>query len=155
PDPAARLGAEQLLFAELVAAPRRGLVLSYAAVDEQGQPLLPSSFLRELLASGIEITITRQRMLLDGYFTQEPMSEAELRVQYARAATGGFPYERGNLPQVPPATPSRPPLASEVIGNLARAQAVAEARFRSDTFGAFDGVLRHPAVTTELARRFG
>ena len=48
-DPEARLGREQLLFDTLIAAPRRELVLSYAAVDGKGQDLLPCSFLREYL----------------------------------------------------------------------------------------------------------
>ncbi|MCI0702471.1 MAG: PD-(D/E)XK nuclease family protein [Planctomycetia bacterium] len=139
PDPSARLGSEQLLFRELIAAPQRGLVLSYAAVDEQGQPLLPSTFLRELLASGNSIAVTRQRMLLDGYFTQVPMSDAQARVQWAREVLVNRDREG----------------AGELFDNLSRAQAAADARFRSDTFGSFDGVLRHPAVTEELAKRFG
>src|SRR5581483_6762710 len=84
PDPAARLGSEQHLFLELVSAPRKGLFLSYPAVDEQGQPLLPSSFLRDVRACfpAGAIPTTRQRMLIEGYLTQEPMSAAELRVQW-------------------------------------------------------------------------
>ena len=46
-DPAVRLGHEQLLFNSLVSAPKREVVLSYAAVDSKGQKLLPRSFLRE------------------------------------------------------------------------------------------------------------
>ena len=45
PSPEDRLAAEMLLFHRLVSVPRRGLVLSYAAVDEKGEPLLPGSFL--------------------------------------------------------------------------------------------------------------
>ena len=86
-DPAARLGAERLLFLRLAAQPRKELVLSFAAVDEQGQKLLPSTFLREVRACFAEdaIPATAQRMPLDGYFAREPMSAAERRVQAARA----------------------------------------------------------------------
>src|SRR5205807_4364667 len=115
-------------------------VLSYPAVDERGQELLPSSFLRavkECFADGT-IPTTRQRMLIEGYFTQEPLSEAELRVQVA--ARG----ERGSAP-----------LAADLLDNLERAAEIAAARFRSDAFGPYDGELRHPAVLAELAKRFG
>src|SRR5207244_4060440 len=44
-----RLPDEKLLFYQLITRPRRRLVLSYAAVDEKGQPLLPSSFLNDVL----------------------------------------------------------------------------------------------------------
>ncbi len=142
PDPASRLGAEQLLFRTLMAAPRRGLFLSYPAVDEQGQALLPSSFLRELKASlpADAITVTRQRMLLDGYFDQQPMSEVEARVQYAHSKPrDGRPWAFG----------------ADLLDNLSRASIIAESRFSSDSFDTFDGSLRHPAVTAELAKRFG
>ena len=120
---------------------RRGLVLSYPGVDEQGQALLPSSFLRELMASaGGEIPTTRQRMLLDGYFDQEPMSEAELRVQYAHAQLTGDRHEA---------------LADDLLDNLHCASAVARARFQSHAFTPFDGELRHAAVAAELAKRLG
>ncbi len=141
-NPTARLGAEQLLFLNLVTAPRKGLFLSYAAIDAQGQPLLPSSFLRELkgcFPTG-SIPTTRQQMLLDGYFDQEPLSHAELRVQAAHEwSTNG----------------SSPPLALDLLDNLGRAVAVSQARFRSQEFGAFDGNLHHSAVASELASRFG
>jgi RecB family exonuclease len=140
-NPAVRLGSEQLHFLNLVTKPRCGLYLSYAAIDEQGQPLLPSSFLRELrgrFPSGAIPTV-RQQMLLDGYFDWEPLSPVELRVQAAHdwTADGLVPF-----------------LAPELLDNLERAAAVVQARFRSQDFGPFDGTLRHPAVAAELAKRF-
>jgi ATP-dependent helicase/DNAse subunit B len=155
PDPAARLGAEQLLFLELVSVPRRGLFLSYPAVDEQGQPLLPSSFLREVRAcfSGGTIPTTRQRMLIEGYFDQDPMSAAELRVQWASRVSHdpGYRARTAN----PPVHVGGSPRATDLLDNLDRAAQVAAARFRSHAFGPYDGELRHPAATAELARRFG
>ncbi|MDB5312447.1 MAG: hypothetical protein JWO38_6649 [Gemmataceae bacterium] len=151
PAPAGRLAANQLLFLELVSAPRRGLFLSYPAVDEQGQPLLPSSFLREVKSCFADGTIptTRQRMLVEGYFTQEPLSAAEIRVQVARrmGVDGARADEASGG--------SRPPFAEDLIDNLDRARNIADARFRSHSFGPYDGGLKHPAVAAELARRFG
>lgn len=138
-DPAARLGHEQLLFNSLVSAPKREVVLSYAAVDGKGQKLLPSSFLRELLTKSSPSHTAQQRMLLDGYFDQEPMSAAELRVLCAQTGMGSLPST----------------LNPDLIDNLSRAQVVARARFASDTFTPFDGELRHPAVTAELTERLG
>jgi ATP-dependent helicase/nuclease subunit B len=194
PEPAARLAAEELLFLELVAAPQRGLFLSYPALDEQGQKLLPSSFLRavgEAFPAGV-IPTTRQRMRIEGYFSQEPLSPAEVRSQFARrvfsdpqqpppgqlvrenlpvglGATGGLsaregvtragkppvaPQDRGrSFPGVCP-EPSAG-LGGDLVASLHRSRVVADARFRRQTFGAFDGELRDPAVTAELARRFG
>ena len=60
-------------------------------MDEQGQPLLPSSFLRDVTACFPPgaIPTTRRRMLIEGYFTQEPMSAAELRAQWAGQVANG------------------------------------------------------------------
>ena len=136
-DPEARLGREQLLFDTLIAAPRRELVLSYAAVDGKGQDLLPCSFLREYLDRSPIKSSTQQRMLLDGYFEHEPMSEAELRAQFARTKK--------------PA----PSLAPEIIENLSRARTVARSRFETVSFTAYDGELRSSAVGAELANQVG
>jgi ATP-dependent helicase/DNAse subunit B len=140
-DPAARLGAEQLLFLSLITAPQRGLVLSRAGVDDRGEPLLPGSFLRELMRwfGPNAVPTTRQHMLLEGYFQQAPLSRAELRIQAARHWKS-----QEALPQLLPA----------LAGNLHRAAAVADERFRTSTHGPFDGVLSHPAVGAVLAERF-
>jgi ATP-dependent helicase/nuclease subunit B len=137
PGPETRFAKEQQLFATLVTAPRRELVLSFAAVDDKGQASLPCSFLREFLEKSPGISIMRQRMPLDGYFDQPPMCEAELRTRSARFSRLG------------------PPLAPEIIDNLSRARSVARARFENKAFGAFDGALAHSATRNELTRRLG
>lgn len=137
PNPESRLAREQLLFQTLVDAPRRELVLSYAAVDGKGQKLLQSSFLRERLEKCRATSTKSQRMLLDGFFEQDPMSQGELRVQSTRT---GKPA---------------PPLAPKVSDNLSRARSIAQARFESPTYSAFDGELREPAILNELAKRVG
>ena len=110
-------------------------MLSYAAVDGKGQKLLQCSFLREHLEKCPATSTKSQRMLLDGYFEQDPMSAGELRVQSTR-------------------TPA-PPLAPKVIDNLSRARTIAQARFDSPAYTAFDGELRDPAILSELSRRVG
>ena len=153
PDPNGRLGAEQLLFLELVCGPRRGTVLSYAAVDDHGQRLLPSSLLRELLAlfPAGAIPTTHRRMPLDGYFADEPLSDAELRVQHARRLANPERERRGEGTDPVAHAPGSPDLRD----NLARAALLARSRFESPDFGPYDGELRHPVVTAALAERFG
>jgi ATP-dependent helicase/DNAse subunit B len=148
-DPDGRLSAEMLLFVELVSRPRVTLHLCYAAVDEQGQPLLPSSFLlavRECFAPEA-IPVTRQRMTIEGYANCEPFSAAELRVRVAREMT---------KPNVGRLWADREfPLSRDVLDNLVAARCTADARFREREFGPFDGLLRHPVVVRDLAQRLG
>ena len=149
PDPEGRLSAEMLLFAELVGRPRRTLTLSYPAVDEQGQPLLPSSFLpavRECFAPGT-VPVTRQRMTIEGYTTRKPVSAAELRVRVA--------HEWARSRDGEPAGPGGGLLPANVLDNLRAARVVAAARFRDREFGPYDGRLRHPTVVGDLAGRLG
>ena len=145
PDPADRLGDEQLLFLQLVARPRRELVLSYAAVDEKGQPRLPGSFLRaatDAFAPGTVAT-TRQRMLIEGYATREPLSAAEARVRFAVSRRGSA------------AGPWRyPGLADDLCDHLRAADQVATARFRGREFTPYDGLLDNPAAVAAVAARF-
>jgi ATP-dependent helicase/DNAse subunit B len=146
PDPAARLSEEMLLFAQLVCRPRARLVLSYPAVDERGESLLPSSFLtavRECFAPDA-IPVTRRKMLIEGYATEEPASSAEVRVRVARELA----HADGDAVSDNALTP-------DLLRNLLAARAAARHRFRDRDFGPFDGSLRHPAIARDLAERFG
>ncbi|HKB01118.1 MAG TPA: PD-(D/E)XK nuclease family protein, partial [Gemmataceae bacterium] len=147
PDPAARLGDEQLLFLQLVARPRRGLILSYPAVDEKGQPLLPGSFLRAVREcfTPDAIRVERQRMLIEGYTAREPLSAAEARVQFAATMRG-----RGEV-----ALWKCPGLADELTEHLRWAEAVATARFRSAEYNRYDGGLASPVAQAAVRERFG
>jgi ATP-dependent helicase/DNAse subunit B len=76
---------EMLLFYQVVTRARRRLVLSYPAVDEKGQALLPSSFLarvHDCFEPGA-IPVERRRMLIEGYDRDVPLCAAEARVQMA------------------------------------------------------------------------
>jgi ATP-dependent helicase/DNAse subunit B len=138
-DPSARLANEQLLFLDLIARPRRGLVLSYAAVDEKGQPLLEGSFLRSVRECFVAeaIPVERQRMLIEGYTTRAARSPAEARVQFAagrRSADG---------------------LGLDLCEHLQWAEEVAAARFRTGDYNRYDGWLNHPVTRELVGRQFG
>lgn len=145
PDPAARLGDEQLLFLQLLARPRRELVLSFPAVDERGQPLLPAGFLRsvrECFADGA-IPVERQRMLIEGYVTRDPLSPAEGRSRFAVAMTGSDPPSK------------HPDLPADLCEHLGWARQVAAARFRADDFNRFDGWVDSARALAGVRERFG
>src|SRR5262249_5819108 len=94
PTSADLLADEMLLFYRVVTRARRGLVLSYTAVDDKGQELLPSSFLstvRDCFAPGA-IAEQSRRMLIEGYDRDLPLSAAEYRVQWA---VGSLQSEKG------------------------------------------------------------
>jgi ATP-dependent helicase/DNAse subunit B len=133
-----RLPAEMLLFYQIVMSARRLLVLSYAAVDDRGQALLPSSFLADLRGCFAEgaIPVEVRNMLIEGYDRDVPLSAAEHRVQIARSLAGGA---RGD---------DRTPL-------LTAARAVAYERFHATEHSPYDGLLRHPAVVAEVGQMFG
>jgi ATP-dependent helicase/nuclease subunit B len=137
-----RLPDEMLLFHGLVTRPRRRLVLSYPAVDEKGQALLPSSFLASLLDcfEPDTVPIRARRMLIEGFDRDEPLSPAEYRVQAAPALRSGG---------------RSPGLLRDLADHLRAAARVADQRFHSKEHGPYDGLLRHPAVVAELGQRFG
>ncbi len=135
------LAEEMFLFYEIVTRPRRQLVLSYPAVDEKGQGLLPGSFLatvQECFAPGA-LPVERRAMLLQGYDRDRPLSPAEYRVQAAQALRGG----------------RRVPLGGELAAHLHAARRMVDLRLGSPEFGPYDGRLRDPAVLAELARLHG
>jgi ATP-dependent helicase/nuclease subunit B len=148
PHPSERLAQEQLLFYQLVTLPRKGLVLSYAAVDEKGQDELPSSFLRVVrdCFTPEAIPVKRQRMLIEGITTEPPLSDAEWRVRWA------INY-RDRPFQVP--EESQHGLSDDLQANIRAAARMAAARFGSEEYGLFDGRLSDPALRDELAAVVG
>src|SRR5439155_23187904 len=88
---------EMLLFYQVVTRARRRLVLSYPAVDEKGQALLPSSFLqavRECFHPGA-IAVERRTMLIERYDQEAPLCPAEYRVRVASLMSAGDCPELG------------------------------------------------------------
>jgi ATP-dependent helicase/DNAse subunit B len=141
---------EMLLFYRLATRARQRLVLSYPAVDDRGQPLLPSSFLSailDLFTAGA-VPVERRRMLIEGYDRDEPFSPAEARIQLAlRMASGERPSPEHS--QQGPDAPHSP------VANLVAAADMARRRFRERGFSPFEGWFRDPRAIAEVSRLFG
>jgi ATP-dependent helicase/DNAse subunit B len=134
---------EMLLFYQIATRARRRLVLSFPAVDERGQPLLPSSFLTAALdcfRPGA-VPVERRSMLLEGYDSDVPLSPAEYRVRAATVLAAG-----GAL---------GPGLAPDLRANLMDAAKLVRLRLREKEHNPFDGLFRDPAVIGELQQLFG
>jgi ATP-dependent helicase/DNAse subunit B len=138
-----RMPDEMLLFYGAVTRARRRLVLSYPAVDEKGQALLPSSFLAALLDCFEPGAVPRlsRRMLIEGLDRDDPLSPAEYRVRAARLLSAGRRLPAG--------------MPRDLAANLRAASLVAQHRFDDGEHNPYDGLLRHPAVVAELRQRFG
>jgi ATP-dependent helicase/DNAse subunit B len=134
---------EMLLFYTLLTRAQRRLVLSYPAVDDQGQALLPSSFLADLFTCFEEnsLPVRKQRLLIEGYGREQPLSPAELRVRVA-AQWGTSDRLTETLP---------PALASQ----LSQAALMAQQRFGHREFGPYDGRLDNPAIRAAIEERLG
>jgi ATP-dependent helicase/DNAse subunit B len=163
---------EMLLFYQVVTRARRQLVLSYPAVDDKGQSLLPSSFLNAVLdCFGKDaIPVERKRMLIEGYDREAPLCPAEHRVRLA--ANGGVRGQgserrgqgsgaRGQGPgtglgisteseESSSLTPDHSLLTPCLSSVLRAAARVAHARFEDREFGPYDGLLQHPEIVTRL-----
>jgi ATP-dependent helicase/DNAse subunit B len=132
---------EMLLFYQVVTRARRALVLSYPAVDDKGQDLLPCSFLSTLTDcfTPEAIPVLSRRMLIEGYDRDAPLSAAEHRVQLALGRQEHSPA----------------PLRRDMRANLADAEVLIRHRFHSADHSPYDGLFRDPAVIAELQKRFG
>jgi ATP-dependent helicase/DNAse subunit B len=132
---------EMLLFYQVVTRARRRLVLSYPAVDDRGQALLPSSFLHLLLqcfAPGA-VPVERRNMLIERYEADVPLAPAEYRVQVVASRRDAI--EAAGLPP-------------DVAANLAAAAAVY--RLRQDkNYSPYDGMFRDPGVIDAVGTLFG
>jgi ATP-dependent helicase/DNAse subunit B len=153
---------EMLLFYQVVTRARRLLVLSYPAVDDKGQELLPSSFLVALKECFQPEAIPTQsrRMLIEGYDREEPLCPAEERVQWALRdwRAGGVSPLLGTRQQgahAPRSPGSEIGLPFELEANLLAAAELARHRFHAREHTPYDGLLSAPAVLGELQGMFG
>jgi ATP-dependent helicase/DNAse subunit B len=143
---------EMLLFYQLVTRPRRRLVLSYPAVDEKGQQLLPSSFLltaTDCFAPGA-VPVERQPMVIEGYDRIRPLSPAEYRVRWALA-----PSPPGPLSHTGRGGPGGEGETADLFAHLRAAADLVRHRFHSREYSHYDGLLRHGGVLADLRERFG
>jgi ATP-dependent helicase/DNAse subunit B len=138
--PAATLSDEMLLFYQVACGARRELVLSYPAVDERGQEMLPGSFLlavRDCFAEGA-IPVERRRMLIERYAEDLPLCPAEYRVRVAAA----WPDGSRRLPD-------------DLRASLAGAALVAQQRFRQRDLGCYEGLFQDPLLIEWVGKQFG
>jgi ATP-dependent helicase/DNAse subunit B len=152
PGAAGQMADEMLLFYQVVTRVRRQLVLSYPAVDERGQELLPGSFLlavRECFRPGA-VPVERRRMLIEGYDRDPPLSPAEYRVRVALSSRGG----RGDPPPALAIGGLEPP-DMDPWANLADAADLVRRRLGERDYTPHDGMFRHPTVIGEVERLFG
>jgi superfamily I DNA/RNA helicase/RecB family exonuclease len=151
---------EMLLFYEVVTRAERALILSYPAVDDKGQALLPSSFLSTLLDCFEPGAVCRRqkRMLIEGYDREPPLSAAEYRVQVAAGVrtVAGEPGATGEKPVAnAPGSPTTTLLPPDLMANLADAADLARYRLDPTDHTHYDGLFRDPAVIAQVQQRFG
>lgn len=141
PTAADSLPGEMHLFHEVVTSARRRLVLSYPAVDDTGQAMLPSSFLAALLECFEPNAIPRERraMLIEDFDRVRPLAPSEYRVQAALELRDG---RLGALPR-------------DLEANLVAAERLHRQRLLTPEFGPYDGSFRDPAVLGALQQLYG
>jgi ATP-dependent helicase/DNAse subunit B len=134
---------EMLLFYQVVTRARSRLVLSYPAVDEKGQALLPSSFLNAVLDCFAHEAVSKQRrsMLIERYDQELPLSPAEHRVQTARGLMAGMAGLTG--------------LPGDLAANLSGAARMIHLRLHAKDYNPYDGLLRDPTVVAGVEQFFG
>ena len=147
---------EMLLFYETVTRAAKRLYLSYPALDESAQPLLPSPFLREVeqaFGPG-RIPRTEQTDLSPVPLDDNPPSGAEFRVKAIATALEGNVALLAGLMRMEH-DESLPSTAScSLADSLAAGLAMIHMRQDRDRFGPAEGVLPSPMAGQCLAARF-
>ena len=154
-----RRAEEMLLFYEVVTRPERRLVLTYPALDEAAQPLLPSPYLLELQrALGGEIR--RDISLSPVPQHAHPCSSTERRVKAMAEMLAGQPQQMARLiGDGRMGLNGEPPHPSPLPGGegenmIASLKAIA-ARSKRDDFSPWEGLLVGESAQRELAKHYG
>jgi len=154
-----RAAEEMLLFYEVVTRPTRRLVLSYPALDEAAQPLLPSPYLIELQRClGIE---ARQEISLSPVpQVGEPCSAAERRVKAVSELLNGKPQPlaellSGDMRHDSTAARDGKQVTNRETENIVASLKSIAARSRRDRFSRWEGMIDSERATNDLTRRFG
>lgn len=137
---------EMLLFYQTVTKPEKELILSYPAVDERGQDLLPGTFLRAVLELFEKDAIPKERrnLLIEGYATDKPLSPMEHRARIGLMIKEGI----GTFD----ATEVEPGSEWE---NLLVAAEMAQKRLQSRDHSPYEGMLSSRTLISEVAHLFG
>lgn len=138
---------EMLLFYEVITRATRRLVLSYPALDEKGQPLVPSPHVQELEAACGAGNIERTRAAeLNPIPPDGPLySLQDFRVKAVDAAISG---DRALLTGVVRALPE---LGANVLAGLR----VTEQRRQREGFGPWEGIVGGEVARRRIAESFG
>jgi ATP-dependent helicase/nuclease subunit B len=152
---------EMLLFYEVVTRPTQRLTLSYPALDESAQPLLPSPYVVELrrCLGDDRLPLTREISLSPVPQHSQPYSQTERRVKSVADWLNGKPDRLAAL------LPS--PVKGKGVGNtnvnseegtgnalLAGLQSIA-ARANPKTFTEYEGLFTTEAAKRKLAKHYG
>jgi ATP-dependent helicase/nuclease subunit B len=143
---AERFADEMLFFYEAVTRADRRLVLSYAALNDKAEPLLPSPYLVELNGLFAAGAIARTEL---HDLTSIPAADAivttnDRRVRAVAAAVKGNPQELGDVLRIVDAP----------TVNLAAGLRAVHERGRGQGFGPYEGMLADPRALALAARRF-
>ncbi len=140
---------EMLLFYEVVTRATRRLYLSYAGLDDRGNPLLPSPYLAEIeRACGPGVIVRHETSDLSPIpQADEPFSPAEERVLAVSQALAGKPDLLAGLCQ----SPQTRELADNILAGLTATRE----RGPGHDFGPYEGMVSSEAAAARLAERFG
>lgn len=140
PDPAD----ERSLFYEVVTRARLSLTLSYTRLDESGNPLLPSPYLRDLLDLFIPQSVpTREIRAGSPPDLEDAVSLQEQLIAAMEHHASDFQSSALN------------PQSSALAAHVAHACAVERTRESPDPCGPYEGLLDDPRVSAALAAHFG
>lgn len=148
-DRAERSSEEMLLFYEVLTRASRQLVLSYPAMDESGEELTPSPFLRDVQRACGEDRLKPRAVqdLSPIPSIASPQSDTDLRVLAVHDGLQGDQQLLAGMLH----DPSRKTTADNLMANLV----CVHHRQHGESFGPFEGVLTSDAVRRDLAQRFG
>ncbi|MGQ9926301.1 MAG: PD-(D/E)XK nuclease family protein [Chloroflexaceae bacterium] len=134
-------GDERSLFYEAVTRARTGLTLTYTRLDERGNEIRPSPYLRavtNLFAGGVAMREIRAGSAPD---PNEAASPQEALIAYA--------IQKNDLAQAPAGAPL------DLVEHVRRAIAVERQRASAAPHGPYEGLVTHPAALETLRHRFG
>lgn len=135
---------EMLLFYEVLTRATRRLYLSYPALDDKAEPLLPSPFLGEVqrACGATPIAVERADDLSPVPRGSEPCSPRELRIKGMAEALEGRPALLAGL---------FGQSGANVASNIAAGLLLTRHRARGESFGPFEGILTGPDALARLS----
>lgn len=151
---------EMLLFYEAVTRATKRLYLSYPALDDAAQSLLPSPFLTEVEQVFGEKGVTRSEQKdLSPVPAGEPLCTADFRIQAMATALDGnaallAELMRGEMANEGEHARYRDPTTPSLAENLAAGLELTYLRQSREQFGPAEGILPSEAVRSFLAARY-